>query len=329
MGLETPLRGILGARSATALAKAFEMQTVGDLLAHYPRRLDDRGSLTDFSELQIGDHVTVLAKTVSIQSFRYRPKTGGQATRTEVVVTDGKLELLLTFFRQPWKAGQLQEGTVAFFSGKVNLFRNRRQLLHPTCDVLPGTDLEAFAGEEVRRWWPIYPANAAVSSMQIMKAVDVALDVLEDVADPLPESVRRDNGLVDYRTALETIHRPADMRDWQTAQRRLRFDEAFVLQTVLAQRRHLMASLPAVPRQQHDNGLRARFDDALPFRLTEGQQSVAEEISADLARAHPMHRLLQGEVGSGKTVVALRAMLQVVDGGGQAALLAPTEVLAG
>lgn len=327
--LSTPLRGILGGRSTQVLQKAFDMQTVGDLLSHYPRRLHDRGELTDFSDLAIGEHVTVLAKTVSVNSMRYRPKTGGQATRTEVVVTDGQRQLLLTFFRQPWKAGQLREGTVALFSGKVNLFRGRRQLLQPTCDVLPGQDIEDVDTVEVRRWWPIYPAAAAASSMLVLKSVDIALDSLDDVPDPLPDKVRRDNGLIGYRAALEAIHRPADTEEWHQAQRRLRFDEAFVLQTVLAQRRQLMASLPAVPRPSRENGLRARFDERLPFTLTEGQLAVAEQLSADLARPHPMHRLLQGEVGSGKTVVALRAMLQVVDNGGQAALLAPTEVLAG
>lgn len=328
VNLTTPLRGILGTRSTNALQKSFGLNTVGDLLSHYPRRLADRGRLTDFSDLSIGEHVTVLAKTVSVTSIRYRPKTGGQATRTEVVVTDGQRQLLLTFFRQPWKAGQLKKGTVALFSGKVNLFRDRRQLLQPTCDVLPGQDIEAFDTEEVRRWWPIYPATATVSSMLIMKSVEIALDVLDDVPDPLPQQVRDDQVLMDYRAALEAIHRPADFEQWQTAQRRLRFDEAFVLQTVLAQRRWLMASLPAVPRPSRDDGLRAQFDEQLPFTLTKGQQAIAEQLSADLARSHPMHRLLQGEVGSGKTVVALRAMLQVVDTGGQTALLAPTEVLA-
>ncbi len=326
--LDTPLRGVLGGRSTNALKKAFGMQTVGDLLSHYPRRLDDRGQLTDFSDLQIGEHVTVLAKTVSVNSIRYQPKTGGQAIRTEVVVTDGQRQLLLTFFRQPWKAGQLKKGTVALFSGKVNVFQNRRQLLHPTCDVLPGHDLADFTGEGVRRWWPIYPATSSLSSMQIMDAVGVALDVLDDVPDPLPAKLRLANGLIGYRDALEAIHRPADDGEWRMAQRRLRFDEAFVLQTVLAQRRHLMASLPAVPRHPRNDGLLARFDQQLPFTLTEGQRAVAAELSSDLARPHPMHRLLQGEVGSGKTVVALRAMLQVVDAGAQAALLAPTEVLA-
>jgi ATP-dependent DNA helicase RecG len=330
VGLDTPLRGVVGQRSLTALTKAFGMQTVGDLVGHYPRRLADRGKLTDFADLQIGEHVTVLAKTESVKSFTYRPKNGGgrQAVRTEVVVTDGHRELLLTFFRQPWKAGELKKGTVALFSGKVNVFRNSRQLLHPTCDVLPGHDLGEVAFDEGKRWLPIYPATASVSSMQILRAVGVALDVLDDVPDVLPDEVRAEHGFLGHREALEAIHRPADVAEWEAARTRLRFDEALVLQTVLASRRRLIAMLPAVPRPLREGGLRARFEKQLPFALTAGQREIAATLADELSRPHPMHRLLQGEVGSGKTVVALLAMLQVVEAGGQAALLAPTEVLA-
>nr|MBA2523473.1 DEAD/DEAH box helicase [Solirubrobacterales bacterium] len=329
VGLDTPVRGVVGQRTTTALTRAFGIQTVGDPLTHFPRRLHDRGQLTDFGDLQVGEHVTVLAKTVSVKSFTYRPKTGGQATRTEVVVTDGHRQLLLTFFRQPWKAGELKTGTVALFSGMVNVFRRQRQLLQPTCDVLPGHDLDDdFSDEAARRWLPIYPATSAVSSMQIMRSVELALDALSDVADPLPDKVRGEHRFLSYRAALEAIHRPTDQAQWQAAAARLRFDEAFVLQTVLAQRRRLIAMLPAAPRPARGDGLRGSFEAQLPFMLTAGQREIDAELSSDLGLPHPMHRLLQGEVGSGKTVLALLAMLQVVDAGGQAALLAPTEVLA-
>ncbi|MEP6666511.1 MAG: ATP-dependent DNA helicase RecG [Nocardioidaceae bacterium] len=327
---DTQLRGIIGARSANALKDAFGFETVADLLAHYPRRLADRGKLTDFSELALDEHVTVLAKTVSVTNSTYQPKAGGRrATRTEVVVTDGQRQLLLTFFRQPWKSGQLQPGTVALFSGKVGLFRNRRQLAHPTCEILGrGSDLGEFEDEEVTRWLPIYPATAKITSKVIMECVALVLDAVEDFPDPLPDQVRLDRDLLSYGDALRMVHQPTDPEAWEAARNRLRFDEAFVLQTVLAQRRRLMMSLTAAPRARRDKGLLDRFDAALPFELTQGQQTIGAEIGSDLTRPHPMHRLLQGEVGSGKTVVALRAMLQVVDAGGQAALLAPTEVLA-
>jgi ATP-dependent DNA helicase RecG len=326
----TPLRGIIGDKTTKALQAAFEISTVGDLLGYYPRRLDDRGQLTDLSNLQIGEHVTVLAKTVSVEQHKYQPKSGGRvAIRTEVVVTDGKRQLLLTFFRQPWRKGQLEPGTVGMFSGKVGVFRHRLQLTQPAFDYLGrGADLAEFSEEEGRRWWPIYPATAQLTSKKIMDAVELVLDAAGDLADPVPGSVRMAQGLISYADALRQIHRPADPREWEQARRRLRFDEAFLLQTVLALRRRQLLSLPATPRERVAGGLADRFDDQLPFALTDGQREVGEQIERDLAQTHPMHRLLQGEVGSGKTVVAVRAMLQVVDAGGQTALLAPTEVLA-
>jgi ATP-dependent DNA helicase RecG len=326
----TRLDKVLGGTSARALAKAFEITTVADLLGHYPRRLADTGRLTDLADLQVGEHVTVLAKTVSVKVGSYQPKGGGRrAARTEVLVTDGQGQLAMTFFRQPWRSGQLAPGTVAWFSGKVAVFKGRRELQSPTCEILgAGAGLEEYQGEEKQRWWPVYPATSSVSSKLIHDCVDLVLDQLDPVPDPLPAAVRLRHGLLSYDEALRLIHRATDPADWEEARRRLRFDEAFVLQTVLAQRRQLMTSLPATPRPARSDGLRARFDRSLPFTLTDGQQEVGGQIEADLGRSHPMHRLLQGEVGSGKTVVALRAMLQVVDSSGQAALLAPTEVLA-
>ena len=329
-GLDTRLGFIVGKRTATALKTAFGMATVADLVGHYPRKIVDRGELTSFADLVIGDHVTVLAKVVSVSAHRYTPKSGRKvATRTAVVVTDGQRELAMTFFRQHWRAGQLQPGVVAWFSGRVDVFNRKRQLSSPTFEVLgTGADLGEFEDVERVRWQPIYPATGKVTSKQIWAAVQLALEVLDDVPDPVPETVRQRHGLLPYEQALRLIHTASDRQEWTTARDRLRFDEAFVLQTVLAQRRMATAALPAVRRPPAAGGLLDRFDRSLPFEFTEGQRVVSHEISHDLERPHPMHRLLQGEVGSGKTVVALRAMLQVVDAGGQAALLAPTEVLA-
>lgn len=328
--LNTPLRGVVGDKTAKALASAFELETVGDLLSHYPRRLHDRGQLTDFSDLQLDEHVTVLAKTVSVKEFSYRPKSGGRpAVRTEVIVTDGSHELLLTFFRQPWKRGQLEPGTVAMFSGKLGVFRNRRQLASPAVEVLGfGGDLDEFEVDEAKRWLPIYPASAAITSQRISHSIDLVLHAVDDLPDPVPEKVRAERGLIGLSDAIRQIHRPQDRDEWEQARRRLQFDEALTLQTVLAQRRAAIRELPAVPRQRVSGGLLDRFDAMLPFELTAGQREVGETLERDLQAPHPMHQLLQGEVGSGKTVVALRAMLQVIDAGGQAALLAPTEVLA-
>ena len=196
-------------------------------------------------------------------------------------------------------------------------------------DVLGrGGDIDRVETEDLQRFWPIYPATAQVSSRKLMSCVESALAVLDPVPDPLPDGVRQARTLAGFDEALRLIHQPEGPKDFERARARLRFDEAFVLLTVLAQRRSLAGMLTAVPRPRRAAGLAATFDARLPFELTAGQREIGAVVEADLARDHPMQRLLQGEVGSGKTVVALRAMLQVVDAGGQAALLAPTEVLA-
>jgi ATP-dependent DNA helicase RecG len=328
--LHDKLGPVIGKKSADALSKAFGYTTVRDLVTHYPRRLDDRGALTDMSRLTLGEHATVLARVSSAREMRYQVKgTKRRAVRTEVVVTDGSRELSATFFNQPWRAGALKPGVVAFFSGKVGLFNGRRQLVQPLFEVLGSAEsVDEFDVEETKRFWPIYPATAKVSSQTIARCVATALLVLDVVPDPLPDDVRRAEGLLGYDAALRQIHEPHSLAAFEEAQARLRYDEAFALQTVLAQRRSLARTLTAVPRPRRPGGLLERFDQRLPFELTEGQREIGDVVAADLERSHPMQRLLQGEVGSGKTIVALRAMLQVVDAGGQAALLAPTEVLA-
>ena len=285
----TRLDKVVGAKASKALGSAFDLETAGDLLGHYPRRLADRGRLTDLADLRIGEHVTVLAKTLTVKVGSYQPRGGGRrAARTEVVVTDGQRELSMTFFRQPWKTGQLAPGTVAWFSGRVDIFNGRRQLQSPTCEVLgTGRDLEEFEGEEQQRWRPIYPATSSVTSKMIQDSIDLVLDQLDPVPDPVPPDVRHRLGLLPYDEALRLIHRATDPADWEEARRRLRFDEAFVLQTVLAQRRHLMQSLPATPRPPRGDGLRARFDQSLPFTLTDGQVEVGAEIETDLAQIAP------------------------------------------
>lgn len=213
------------------------------------------------------------------------------------------------------------------FAGKVSVFNRRLQLAHPAYELLKGDAEEAvetWAGTLI----PIYPATAKLESWKIGKALQTALPSAQEAVDPLPDSLREGRGLVSLPEALLKIHRPHTKADIAAARDRLKWDEAFVLQVALARRRHADAQLPAVARTPTPDGLLSAFDDRLPFTLTDGQVKVSKEIFDDLATEHPMHRLLQGEVGSGKTMVALRAMLAVVDAGGQAAMLAPTEVLA-
>jgi ATP-dependent DNA helicase RecG len=252
-------------------------------------------------------------------------------TICEVVVTDGTGDLTLTFFgrhNQQWRERDLYPGRNGLFAGKVEEFKSKRQLTHPDYHLFdddPDSDKVAdYAGAFI----PVYPATKDFASWNIALAVQIALDTVDFSADPLPAKLRKDERLLDQATAYSTIHRPESWPDIERARRRLKWDEAFSLQVALAQRRAAARATPAKPRPARPGGLVEAFDARLPFTLTDGQVEVSRLILEELGEAHPMHRLLHGEVGSGKTVVALRAMLAVVDAGGQAALLAPTEVLA-
>ena len=329
--LDTPLVDVLGGRTAKALDAGLELRTVGDLLGHYPRRLAERGELTDLASLRVDEDVTVLAEVRTSKVIRNRNRNRS-GSRLEVVVGDSRGTLKLTFFgnRQTWRERELTPGTTGLFAGKVSVFNNTRQLTHPEYVILRGDGLERleaddFAGALI----PVYPATKEMRTWQISNAVKIALTMLDPVADPLPALLRAKHGLLDLDAALRGMHRPDSRDQWHAARFRLKWDEALGVQLALAQRRAAAAANPAVPRPAKPDGILAAFDRRLPFELTSGQRSVGAQLAEELERPHPMHRLLQGEVGSGKTVVALRAMLQVVDAGGQAALLAPTEVLAG
>ncbi len=326
--LADPLRLVIGGRAASRLESALGLRTVGDLLGYYPRRYLTRGELTDLASLREGEHVTVLAEVAAVTT---RPMRSRRGTIFEATVTDGRGTMLLTFFSrgsQQWRENELAPGARGLFSGQVTTFRGRRQLAHPDYELLGAGDAAARAAEFAAELIPVYPATREISSWKIADAVRIALDTLDVPDDPLPDSLRRTHDLSGLADALRGIHRPVDRADEERARRRLKWDEAFQLQVVLAQRRLAATAYTATPRPRRAGGLLEAFDAALPFELTLGQELAGVTISDELGRGQPMHRLLQGEVGSGKTVIALRAMLQVVDAGGQAALLAPTEVLA-
>ncbi|NES14024.1 MULTISPECIES: ATP-dependent DNA helicase RecG [Micromonospora] len=330
--VDTPLKKLVGERTAKALASHLDLHTAGDLIYHFPRRYDERGEHTDIRSLDVGEQVTVLAQ---VQRTAVRPMRQRRGNLLEVTVGDGSGGVLtLTFFgNQAWRERDLRPGRWGLFAGKVTEFRGKRQLNGPEYVLLgEGGDGEAAANEEVEEFAgaliPVYPAAAAVPTWVIARCVRVVLDTFTPPEDPLPATVRAGRNLADIGTALREIHRPTSKEALYRARRRLKWDEAFAVQLTLVQRKHRAAAWPAKARPAKPGGLLDAFDARLPYELTPGQQVVGREIAADLATAHPMHRLLQGEVGSGKTVVALRAMLQVVDAGGQAALLAPTEVLA-
>jgi len=319
------LPAVVGGSTAKRLASHLDLHTVGDLLGHYPRRYARRGELTDLASLRDGEDVTVLARVAAVQTRRMATR---RAKITEVTVTDGHGQLILTFFRKNdyWER-LLPPGRYGLFAGKVSTFKGKRQLAHPDFEPVDAPDAskaEEYASEPI----PVYPATRSFPSWKIANAVRILLDTLGDVEDPLPPELAGRYRLCGLREALLGIHRPADFAEVGRARKRLKWDEAFLLQVALAQRRMAADALPALPRRGRTGGLLDEFDHSLPFALTPGQRTAGETIAADLARDHPMHRLLQGEVGAGKTVIAVRAMLQVVDSGDQAAMLAPTEVLA-
>ncbi|MEU9775424.1 ATP-dependent DNA helicase RecG [Streptomyces sp. NPDC047968] len=309
------------------MAEHLDLRTLGDLLHHYPRRYAERGELTALSELPLDEHVTVVAQVADARVHTFNQ---GRGRRLEVTITDGSGRLQLVFFgkgvHRPHK--ELLPGTRAMFAGKVSVFNRRLQLAHPAYELLGAEGAADAVDAFAARLIPIYPACRQMESWKISKAVDAVLDRAADAPDPLPRTLREGRGMATLPDALRRIHRPRTRADVERARERLKWDEAFVLQVALARRRYAETQLPAAARRPVPGGLLDAFDARLPFTLTEGQQKVSREIFDDLATEHPMHRLLQGEVGSGKTMVALRAMLAVVDAGGQAALLAPTEVLA-
>ncbi|MDQ1648146.1 MAG: ATP-dependent helicase RecG [Frankiaceae bacterium] len=314
-----PLGEILSPKTAEPFAKAFGIHTVGDLLEHLPRRYLRRGELTDLRDLRPGEHATV---SVDVTGLNFRYLQHRRLNLLEVSARSGQEEMRLSFFSRRKLTWKLEVGKPAMFSGKVEVFRDKLQMTNPEVDT------EGLGEDFADTLVPIYPATAKLESKNIGKAIGVALDMVGPLPDPLPPALRKTYGLMGIDDAYRQVHRPVDAAQAKAARERLKWDEALVLQVALAQRRLAAERAPAVPRSPREDGLLSAFDDSLPFTLTAGQLRVGRQISADLVRSFPMQRLLQGEVGSGKTVVALRAMLTVVDSGGQAALLAPTEVLA-
>ncbi len=322
--MQTPLARVLGPKTATGMSEQLGLETVRDLLRHYPRRYASRGEQSDLADVQVGDRVTVLAQ---VRSVTTRPMKNRRGSLTEVVVGDGSGRMKLVFFNH--RHAQLKPNAWGMFAGTVGEWRGEKQFAHPDMHLLDG---DADDTDWARALVPIYPASKDVSSWVIQKSVKLLLGASGElgdlVVDPLPEEIRSRHALLSLPAALLDIHRPTSTDDVERAVSRLKWDEALILQLTLAARRRAAALEPGIARPRRAGGLLDAVDAALPFALTEGQHEVGDELAGQLDRDQPMHRLLQGEVGSGKTVVALRAMAQVVDAGGQAALLAPTEVLA-
>lgn len=331
----SPLDRLLKRIVKPAMAKKFEAGGIfrlRDLLLHYPKRLIDPAELADLTTLVEGKHV-VLA--VDIGGFEARPMRNRRGYLVTVELTDGNHTLPTVYFaphknRVTYLQRRLPVGRRVVVDGKVGRRNGELQIVHPTIDVVESGLSEEELALERTQPQVRYPVVQGISSDAIGTLIRSQLDQLRDVdlPDPVPIEIRAQMGQMLHATALRALHHPQVPREFHQALRALRFEEAFVLQAAMARRRAQAESETATARPPRTGGLLEAFDGELPFTLTAGQVALGEEISDELSRSIPMHRLLQGEVGSGKTLVALRAMLQVVDAGGQAALLAPTEVLA-
>ena len=318
---QTKLSGVLGDKTAKAFLKHFGYETVANLLEHYPRRYASRGELTGLHELPIGEQVSVVGE---IKRTSVKHPKGRSGSIFEVTLGDGHGELSLTFFNQSWRQKELSAGKRGLFSGKVTAFNGKLQLAHPEYELF-----EELDEEQAQAWAelpiPIYKSSGPLTTWKIHKSIEIVLSAFQ-AQELLPKKLLDRENLITLREAVRKVHTPRTAEDWLFARDSLRFHEAVVLQAQLEKQRLEQGQLDSAKRFEGE--LVADFDRILPFKFTVGQEQVAEQISKDLGSGRPMHRLLQGEVGSGKTVLAMRAALTVADSGGQVALLAPTEVLA-
>ena len=348
------LDDVIGKRAARRLEENFGIRTVNDLLRHYPRKYSDGMSvLGEGEDLDEGEHVTFVDVITEAKPGDMKPQLDKRTKKLRyprflrVTLGDRRPKVTATFFNAGWMIGKLVEGTRIMLSGEVEYFKGTMQLSHPGWLVLdspsgktPGSkslktiaDASGATGEELlsafeREFFPIYPANSKMQSWDIYACVRQLLDVLDPVEDPLPESFPRQHNLISEDRALRDIHLAENGADRDRAIARLAYDEAIGLQWGLVARRHGELSESGPPSPHRDDGLAAALMKQLPFELTAGQTEVLGVISGEISGSRPMNRMLQGEVGSGKTIVSVLAMSQMVDAGYQCALLAPTEVLA-
>jgi ATP-dependent DNA helicase RecG len=299
-----------------------DIRTALDLLQHYPRRYHDRTKQSEIAELAVGEEATVFAEVKKIRGGRTRQ---GRAI-VEGEVFDGSSYLRVVFFNQGWREKQLPVGTEAAFFGRVEYRRSRRQMTNPVVDVLDRV------GENTGAIVPVYPQSgkAEVFTWQLRKLLGACLEKTKrrGFADPLDAAVLKDHQLADRTDAYWGIHRPEAHADHRRAAQRLKFDEFLRMQVGLVARKRALEQEQTGIEHVIDGPLVHAFHAGLPFALTGDQRRALDEIFRDLAAPAPMHRLLQGDVGSGKTVVALSALLAAVQGGYQGAFMAPTEVLA-
>lgn len=308
----------VGSKGAETLASSkFQIKSVQDLLQHYPRRHLDFSETKSIKEAGVGQEVTLIGEVTSVKP----PPPGRKKFPLKATISDGTSRISLVFFNQPWRAKQLRKGTLVAAKGKISTFGRERQMTSPMVDVIKDP-------EEAIKIVPIYPATAEIHTAWLRRVIKGALEDYQPLADPLPGEIRLRHGLRSRTEAMSEYHFPSEMREKWEARKRLVFDELFTLQVGLAYRKRRLEQETVGIAHKVEAELAGKFIEELPFALTEAQKRSVEEVESDMARTIPMHRLLQGEVGSGKTVVALYAALLAVQGGYQAAIMAPTEVLA-
>lgn len=324
-----PLASVIS-RGKEPLRKNLGIETVGDLLTHYPRRYLNLAEVTSFDTLTEGSDVSIVAEVVDTPEAR--PMQQRRGIRVTAHVTDGHTTLNLVFFAKAnWGVKAIEDaltpGEKVLLSGKITTYRGQWQMTHPHIGSADPTDVQ---WRQQHPWKPIYTTTGKVTSWTLEKTIRVILDThpLENFPDPIPTQVLTNTHLPTKGETLRHLHTPQTHTQWQQGRRRIAFEEAFITQAALLRRRAAARSVATTAYPAVTGKALTEFDQTLPFELTAGQRTVGQELSEELASTVPMNRLLQGDVGSGKTLVALRAMLQVVDNGGQCALLAPTEVLA-
>lgn len=312
------VKGVGPALAEELASSRFNISSVQDLLLHYPRRHLDFSDTKAIHETRAGDEVTIIGTITKVG----KPPPRGKRWPLKVVLDDGRSRITLAFFNQPWRSQQLKVGTKVAAKGKVGSYGGARQMTAPMIDVI------SEAGEAVKIV-PVYPATAEIQTTVLRRIIRDALQAFSPIADPIDTEVLLELGLIDRTSAMKRFHFPKTMAERARARERLVFDELFTLQVGLAFRKRRIERETIGITHKVEAELAGQFVEALPFDLTGAQRRSVAEVEQDMGRSVPMHRLLQGEVGSGKTVVALYAALLAVQGGYQAAVMAPTEVLAG
>ncbi len=306
------------------------VETAEDLLRYYPRRYLDRSKIAPLNKLKLGEEVTVVGRVVNVDK-KFSPRTRKKILTVDIA--DGAGYLSAVWFNNWWHADKMPAGTEVSFSGKVTFSYGKLQMTNPAFDVLGSVEQGAESGEprnnrNTGRVIPLYPASAEIQTNTIKRIVINLLEALPPLDDPLPAEIKRRRCLVDLNAAIRNIHLPDQIEDLRAARRRLIYDEFFILELGLGMRKARLATKAQGTTHQISGMLLDEFFAGLPWQLTGSQQKVLNEILADMAAPKSMHRLLQGEVGSGKTVVAVAALVAAVGGGFQGAIMAPTEVLA-